>query len=268
MGALDHRISYEQCRIGSWRLSAMLLLAAATQLAGCMLGIPTQSVRFRAVDAATGAPIAGVRAVRTSSSATVMTLVLFGGKDGSFDLMPTDTNGQVTASDLHTNQNHSVAFSTSGYVDTVATYYPSSHKVMLPLPPTDPHHERSGRSVAARGIIDVPMYRQGGPVVRYEPAWRRASAVPDQIIAVAEEARQSAPNARLSAKEGEMQRYALVNQYGDYQLIWVWRDPKLPVYRGELVEVTPPDDVARSCAISSPVSAGLPTPEEISGRAQ
>jgi hypothetical protein len=246
----------------------MLLLAAATQLAGCALGIPTQSIQFRAVDAATGAPIPGVRAVRTCWSATVMTLVLFGGKDGSFDLPTTDTNGRVTAGDLHTNQNHSVEFSKSGYIDTSATYYPSSHKMMLPLPPTDPHHERSSRNVAARGIIDVPMYRQGGPAARYEPAWRRASAVPDLIIAVAEEARQSAPNARLPAKEGEMQRYALVNQYGDYQLIWVWRDPKVPVYRGELVEVTPPQNVARTCAVSSPVSAGVPTPEEISGRAQ
>jgi hypothetical protein len=164
---------------------------------------------------------------------------------------------------LYRNLNYSFHFSKPGFLQAGAEFQSAGGKVILALPPSDPHHLRQRRSVDSRGVVEILMYPEGTPVAEYAPLWRRTDTVPPEIVTLANKAHLKQGTKR-PGKNYPVERYALVNQYGDYRIIWVWRDPKLPLYRAELVEVISSGGVSLYSTIDTATSAGPPTPEDIS----
>src|ERR1051326_1749697 len=107
-----------------WRILTLLLAAAPLYLGGCiMIDFPTESLKFRLVDANTHQPISGTAGTFHSSGRTILTIVLFKGKNGDFPLAPSDAQGVVVAKGLHPSQEHVFHFEKPGYLSTGGEYF-------------------------------------------------------------------------------------------------------------------------------------------------
>lgn len=115
---------------------------------------------FLAVDANTGAPLAGVK---TSGSEELIDIV-FGMKRREFEVEPSGPDGVIRATDLHTSWHQLFRFHKEGYLQVNAArsrIQGQSPRVSIDLPPTDPRRNHQFQfAEPLGGVVEIKMYPQ------------------------------------------------------------------------------------------------------------
>ena len=110
------------------------------------------------------------------------------------------------------------------------------------------------------------MYPIDTPTAEYAPLWEAVDDAPAKVWAAAEQQSRS-EGAHLRRNVPDIERRVTRNQYGDYCVIWIWKNPRLARYDFEAVTVVPPDNINGYAAGGFPSQDGFPSPVRIAERA-
>jgi hypothetical protein len=203
-----------------------------------------------------------VHAQRSSTGRTILEFPLFAGTEGTFPLPPSGDDGIIVADKLCRDLSHGFLFRRAGYLDAHA-HWAQGDRVLVDLPPTDPHHGHQGQFASRRGPIDILMYPQGTPVVAYAPLWSPVPNAPPEIVDLAEQTcRREHPRQSTEWHNPPGARRAFKNQYGDYGIYWTAKHPKIGGARWEWVQISADRSVCLYASGNSPASAE-PTPQSL-----
>jgi hypothetical protein len=216
----------------------LCLVSLQTCAVGCHTCWPSADLTFRALDARTRQPVAGVRAKRSGTGNTLLAFPVFPGEEGTFPLPPSGSDGIIVANKLCNDLSHAFVFEQAGYLPAHANWN-RGDRILLDLPPTDPHHNHQGQFASAKGPIDVLMYPQDTPVAAYAPVWTETPDVPPEVLQLAESTRRREhPRESNDWHDQTGARHTFRNQYGDHAVLWMAKSPSTPGFRWEWVQIT------------------------------
>jgi hypothetical protein len=230
---------------------------------GCATCWPKDKLQFELVDGLSKRPLEGVNVQRNSRNRMLMTIRLFPGKDGTFDVGTTGSDGMVVAEGLCSDLSHNFHFTKPGYHQSGAGWYHKAKSVSSGLAPDDPASLRRGREVHSdqRGVYTIVMYPDSVPVVQ-RLEWQQVAEPPKVARDAADSFSNEANTPGFERFRMETPRLFFTNGIGDYRVVWIGVAESPRGYRWEYLEVTP-DGTRRSKQTG--FARTRPRPEQLRG---